>query len=67
MKDIKIFLKKKKKKNDNIGMKDIKISLKMKNKGWFSIGKIIIIEKTFHDNTEHIIYHYRLHKPLSAT
>ena len=34
MKDIKAFPKKKKKKNDNIGMKNIKIFLKMKNKSW---------------------------------
>ena len=29
--DIKVFLKKKKRKNDNMGVNDIKVSLKMKN------------------------------------
>ena len=49
VKDIKVFLKKKKKKSDNISMNDIKISLEMKNKGRLSIEKKIT-EKTPHYN-----------------
>ena len=39
-KDIKIFLKKKKKKNSNMVVNVTKISQKMKNKGFLSIEKI---------------------------
>ena len=39
MKDIKVFLKKKKKTSDNMVVKDIKIYQKMKNKSWLSIEK----------------------------
>ena len=50
VKDIKIFLKKKKKKGTNIVAKDIKIFLKMKSKGWPSIEKLILKSgKTFHN------------------
>ena len=39
VKNIKIFLKKKKKKSDNMAMNDTKISQKMKNKSLLSIEK----------------------------
>ena len=39
--NMKVFLKKKKKKSNNIGVSNIKISLNMKNKGWLSIEKTI--------------------------
>ena len=39
VKDIKVFLKKKKKKSDNMVMNDTKISQKMKNKSLLSIEK----------------------------
>ena len=42
MKDIKIFLKKKKKKSNNMVMNVTKISQKMKNKSLLSIEKNII-------------------------
>ena len=42
MKDIKIFLKKKKKKNDNMVVSVTKISEKMQKINWLSIEKIII-------------------------
>ena len=42
VKDIKVFLKKKKKKSDNIVMNVTKISQKMKNKSFLSIEKNII-------------------------
>ena len=41
VKDIKVFLKKKKEKSGNIGMNDTKISLRIKSKGWLSIEKNI--------------------------
>ena len=46
MKDIKVFLKKKKKKSYNVVMKDAKISQQMKNKSWLSIEKNVKREKT---------------------
>ena len=42
VKDIKIFLKKKKKKSNNMVMNITKISQRMKNKSHLSIGKKII-------------------------
>ena len=39
--NIKIFLRKKKKKSDNMVVNDTKIALKIKNKRWLSIEKII--------------------------
>ena len=42
VKDIKIFLKKKKKKSNNMVMNITKISQRMKNKSLLSIGKKII-------------------------
>ena len=57
LKDIKVFLKKKKKKNDNMVVGNIKIYQKTENKSWLSIEKIlsnakrrlnIIIRKYFH-------------------
>ena len=42
MEDIKIFLKKKKTKSNNIVMRNIKIPQKMENKGWLGIEKNII-------------------------
>ena len=39
--NIKIFLRKKKKKSDNMVLNDTKIALKIKNKRWLSIKKII--------------------------
>ena len=45
VKDIKVFLKKKKKKSGNIGMNDTKISLRIKSKGWLSIEKNITESK----------------------
>ena len=42
VKDIKVFLKKKKKKSNNIFLNDTKIYQKMKNKRVFSIEKNII-------------------------
>ena len=41
MKDIKVFIKKKKKKKDNIVMNDLKIYQKMKNRSLLSIEKKI--------------------------
>ena len=57
LKDIKVFLKKKKKKNDNMVVGNTKIYQKTENKSWLSIEKIlsnakrrlnIIIRKYFH-------------------
>ena len=42
VKDIKIFLKKKRKKGNNMAMDDTKIFQKMKNKSFLSIEKNII-------------------------
>ena len=42
MKDIKVFLKKKKKKSDNIVINVTKIFQKMKKINWLSIEKVII-------------------------
>ena len=42
VKDIKIFLKKKKKKSNNLVVNVTKISQEMKNKSWFGIEKNII-------------------------
>ena len=42
MKDIEVFLKKEKKKRENMVMKYTKIYQKIKNKSWFSIEKNII-------------------------
>ena len=39
--NIKIFLRKKKKKSDNMVVNDTKIALKIKSKRWLSIEKII--------------------------
>ena len=50
VKDTKVFLKRKKKKCDNIDVNYTKISQKMKNKSWLSIEKNIINEKTFYFN-----------------
>ena len=41
VKDVKVFVKKKKKKSDNMAVKDTKIYQKMKNKSWLSIEKIL--------------------------
>ena len=41
MKDIKIFLKKKKKKSENMAVNVTKISQKMKKMNWFSTQKIL--------------------------
>ena len=41
VKDIKVFLKKKKKKINNMVMRNTKIYQKMKNKSWFSIAERI--------------------------
>ena len=40
MKDLKILLKKKKTKRENMVMKDIKISQEMKNKSWLSCDEM---------------------------
>ena len=42
LKDIKVFLKNKKKKRNKMVSKDTKTSQKMKNKSWLSIEKDII-------------------------
>ena len=42
VKDIKVFLKKKKKKNDGMIVKDTEIYQKMKNKSWLGIEKKFI-------------------------
>ena len=42
LKNIKVFLKKKKKKSDNMVVNDTKIYQKMKNKSWLSIEENIM-------------------------
>ena len=46
MKDLKILLKKKKTKRENMVIKDIKISQEMKNKSWLSIKRYYEMRKT---------------------
>ena len=55
VKDIKVFLKKKKKKSDNMVLKDTKNSQKMKNKNWMRIEK---------DNINALLY-YNFKKIIS--
>ena len=55
VKDIKVFLKKKKKKSDNMVLKDTKNSQKMKNKNWLRIEK---------DNINALLY-YNFKKIIS--
>ena len=46
MKDLKILLKKKNTKRENMVMKDIKISQEMKNKNWLSIKRYCEMRKS---------------------
>ena len=67
LKDIKVFLEKKKKKSDNMVVNDTKIYQKMKTESWLSIEKKYIPwEKTSYNNYKKL-FSFRKSGLLSAS